>query len=156
MNKRIDLVDGLESILALLQHRLEDLVEVERDYGEIPPILCYPDQLGQVFMHLVVNALEAMDRREGGPNDSSITRRLSLRCGVEDQWVVIRIADTGAGIPEQDLQHVFDPGFTTRGLARKLRQGAVARRSEPRRSGHVLAKAYWLYGEPAREPLHRR
>ncbi len=41
-------------------------------------------------------------------------------------------------------------------LAWKLRQGAVASQSGPRRSGHAPVKAYWLYGEPAREPLHRR
>jgi signal transduction histidine kinase len=79
---------------------------------------CHPNQINQVFMNLLVNACQAMD----GPGTIRITTRLvdgpgdRAASGGAGPAVEIAIADTGRGIPPDDLPRVFDPGFTTKGV----------------------------------------
>jgi signal transduction histidine kinase len=73
--------------------------------GTLPPILADPDQLSRVFENLILNAMQAMP--DGG--------RLTLKSAVSYLgWVAISIADTGVGIPAENLEKVFDPLFTTK------------------------------------------
>jgi len=102
--KSADLHEGLESTLTLLQYELKDRVEVVRDFGELPCVYCYPHLLNQVFMNLMMNSIQAIE----GPGRITVT----TRC--EDGEVVISIADTGKGVAEEHLAHIFDPGFTTK------------------------------------------
>ncbi|MDD9938927.1 MAG: ATP-binding protein, partial [Myxococcales bacterium] len=101
-----DLHEGLESTLTLVQHLLKDRVQVERDFGELPPIVCNSGQLNQVFMNLIVNASQAIE----GPGRIRITTRH------ENEEVTITVEDDGKGIPEEVQGHLFEPGFTTKGV----------------------------------------
>ncbi|UCD63482.1 MAG: PAS domain S-box protein [Candidatus Zixiibacteriota bacterium] len=101
----VDIHEGIETTLTLVHHELKDRIEVVKNYGDIPKISCYPNQLNQVFMNLVVNACQAID----GKGTVTITT------SEKDGNVIVEISDTGKGIPEEDLQKVFDPGFTTKG-----------------------------------------
>jgi two-component system NtrC family sensor kinase len=103
--KRVDIHEGLDSTLAMITHELKD-IEVVRDYGEIGEVLCFPNQLNQVFMNILVNASHAMTP----PGKITISTR---RDGDD---VEIRFADTGCGIAVDDLPRVFDPGFTKKGV----------------------------------------
>jgi signal transduction histidine kinase len=105
--KAVDLHEGLESTLVLLAHQLKSGVAVVRDYGELPPVECNPNQLNQVFMNLMVNACQAM--AEVGT--------LTLRTRRSGDGVLVQIADTGCGIPEERIGRIFDPGYTTKGAA---------------------------------------
>ena len=78
--------------------------KVIKEYGEIPEVECFPSQLNQVFMNLLVNAAHAI-------TDKGI---ITIRTGRQGEEVFIRIADTGKGIPEENLKRVFDPFFTTK------------------------------------------
>lgn len=98
--------EGLDSTLRLLHHRFKNRVEVEKHYGDIPRISCYPNQLNQVFMNLLSNSEQAI----GEKGTVSITTR---RNGAN---VEIEIADDGKGIQSGDLERIFDPGFTTKGV----------------------------------------
>jgi two-component system, NtrC family, sensor kinase len=98
-----DLHEGIDSTLAILAHETHE-VEIQRDYGEIPPVRCHPDQLNQVWMNLIMNAVHAMS--EGGT-----VRITTLQ---DDQDVHIIFADTGHGIAPDHLERIFDPGFTTK------------------------------------------
>lgn len=106
--KPADLHEGIESTLTLLSHRLKDRITVHREYGEIPPIECYPGPLNQVFMNLLANAAEAIQ----GKGDIWIQTE---RDGDE---VVISIRDNGVGIPEAHSDKLFTPFFTTKEVGR--------------------------------------
>ena len=104
--KSADLREGLDETLALVEHQTKARIEIEKSYGDVPRVNCYAGQLNQVFMNLIVNAIQAID---GEGSIRIETRR-------ESDEVIVRIADTGAGIPESDIARVFDPGFTTKGV----------------------------------------
>ena len=102
----VDIHEGLENTLTLVHHEIKNRIEVHRDYEDIPPIKCYPNQLNQVFMNLLVNASHAI---EG-------VGEIFIKTHLRDGAVVVEIRDTGIGIPEEDLERIFDPGFTTKGF----------------------------------------
>ncbi|MEG4324425.1 AAA family ATPase [Microcoleus sp. herbarium5] len=96
--------EGIETILTLYQNLLKQGVEVITNYAEIPPILCYPDELNQVWTNLIHNALQAMDYRG----------TLTIELTVQDDQAKISITDSGNGIPEEIKTKIFDPFFTTK------------------------------------------
>lgn len=130
--KAVDIHEGIESTLLILQHRLKDqpdkpAIEVIRDYGNLPLIECYAGQLNQVLMNILVNAIDALDElnikrtyEEIKANPSQITIRTSVN---DAQWMEIAIADNGPGIPEQLKNRIFDPFFTTKPVGKGTGMG---------------------------------
>ena len=110
-----DLHEGIESTLAIIAHELKGRVEVVKDYGELPRVECYPNQIHQVFMNLIVNAAQAIQ----GPGT------VTIRTRHEGDEVVIEIADTGVGIAPDNLARIFDPGFTTKGARMGMGMGLL-------------------------------
>ncbi|MCC7535025.1 MAG: PAS domain S-box protein [Deltaproteobacteria bacterium] len=104
--KRANLHEGIDSTLTLVRHETKDRVEIVRDYGELPEVECYPNRLNQVFMNLLVNAIQAIE----GKGTVTITTR------AEGDQVVLRFSDTGKGISGEHMARIFDPGFTTKGV----------------------------------------
>lgn len=96
--------EGLDSTLTLIYHQTKNRIDIVKEYGELPPIECYPNQLNQVFMNLLVNSVQAIEG-EG---------KIFIRTYAEDGFAVIEIRDTGKGIPKDNLAKLFDPGFTTK------------------------------------------
>lgn len=109
------LEEGLDSTVALMDSQLQGQITVEKEYGGIPAIWCTPARLNQVFMHLITNALQAMD----GPGT------LRLRTWVEDDRVCVGIRDSGVGIPAEQLGGLFDVAFRRRARV-KMGMGLVA------------------------------
>ena len=103
---RADPHEGLDDTLVLLQHELKRDIKVHRNYGNVPPFPCFPSQLNQVFLNLLVNARQAIE----GPGEIFIETK------VVDGDAHISIRDTGRGIPKENLSRIFDPGFTTKGV----------------------------------------
>jgi predicted ATPase/signal transduction histidine kinase/GAF domain-containing protein/tRNA A-37 threonylcarbamoyl transferase component Bud32 len=98
------LSESIETVLTLYHNQLKHGVEVIRNYQDLPPIWCYPDELNQVWTNLIHNALQAMNYRG----------RLWLtiaRCGGEAK---VSITDNGCGIPAEVLPKIFNPFFTTK------------------------------------------
>ena len=99
-----DIQQGLESTLSIVSNELKYKCEVKKEYATLPQIYCLPSQLNQVFMNLLVNAAQAIEERGV----------VTLRTGQENDQVWVEVADTGKGIPEEDMPHLFDPFFTTK------------------------------------------
>jgi len=102
----VDLHEGMESILTLMEHLIKDRIQVIKHYGELPKVKCYASQINQVFANVLTNAVEAID----GAGSITITTKQ------EESDVVIQVADTGRGIRPEHLERIFDPGFTTKGV----------------------------------------
>jgi signal transduction histidine kinase/ligand-binding sensor domain-containing protein len=102
-----DLHEGLDSTLSLLHHELKNSIELKLEYGDLPRLLCYPQELNQVFMNLLSNAMHALDEKTG---------QIRIRTWSDDDMVYVAIADTGRGISDDNLRRIFDPGFTTKGV----------------------------------------
>lgn len=102
----VDLHQNLDTTLSVVEHLLRNRITVHKHYGVLPHVECYPNQLNQVFMNLLVNSAQAID----GPGEITITTRAG------EHEVTIDLCDTGSGIREHDLDRIFDPGFTTKGV----------------------------------------
>ncbi len=100
----VDLHEGIETTLLLLRHEMGERVRVVREYGEIPRVECYPNQVNQLFMNLLLNATQAIR----GPGT------ITIRSWADDSTATVEIRDTGTGIPPENLERIFEPGFTTK------------------------------------------
>jgi signal transduction histidine kinase len=127
--KTVDLHEGIDNTLMLLQHRLQAKsgfsgIQVVKEYGDLPKIDCYPGQLNQVFMNILSNAIDALEENqrhqiENGKEQTttppSLAPTIRIRTEIlEPEWVTIRITDNGPGIPEEVQSKLFDPFFTTK------------------------------------------
>ncbi len=104
--KQYLLHDGIESTLTILPLNPNKKIQIVKGYGDLPEINCRPGQINQVFMNILMNAVEAIEQ-EG---TITITTRM------DTDWAVVRIEDNGRGIPQEKQSQVFDPGFTTKGV----------------------------------------
>lgn len=106
--KPVDLNEGIESSLAMLQNRLNSRIKIEKNYGSLPLIECHAGQMNQVFFNLIQNALDAME-------ESGELGELSIRTWQSSSdWVSISIRDNGRGIKPEIQERIFDPFFTTK------------------------------------------
>lgn len=121
--KVVDLHEGLDSTLMILQNRLKAKpnsvgIEVIKDYGELPLVECYAGQLNQVFMNILSNAIDALEEQNtatAGATAPTIT--IQTRTVGRDR-VAIHIVDNGPGIPEPVKNRLFDPFFTTKQIGK--------------------------------------
>lgn len=123
--KAVDIHEGIDSTLLILQHRLKSkpdrpTIEIIKKYGKIPKVECYAAQLNQVFMNIISNAIDELESLSKGSLD---TRYLAILIQTQflpaskenpTERVRIMIQDNGHGIPESVKNRVFDPFFTTK------------------------------------------
>ena len=116
--KQVDIHEGIESTLTLLQHRLRATrtradIKVMRSYGDLPEINCYPGLLNQVFINLLNNAIDAIDSNPigGSGADELIEIRSEM---IREGWITVRILDSGSGIAQDVRSRIFEPFFTTK------------------------------------------
>jgi len=125
--KAVDLHEGLDNTLLILQHRLKanpasPAINLVKDYGQLPLVECYPSQLNQVFMNLIANAIDALEdsvqkRQPDHQPTQPGTIWLSTQVTAENR-VRVSIADNGSGIPESVRSSIFDPFFTTKPIGK--------------------------------------
>ena len=101
----VDVHEGLENTLVILQHKLKQGVTIKREYSpNLPRIEAYASELNQVWTNIIDNAVDAMNGKG----------EIVLRTYVEDKHVIVEIADNGPGIPENIRSRIFEPFFTTK------------------------------------------
>jgi signal transduction histidine kinase len=128
------LTDEIDRTIALMAPRFKGSIEVIREYQPLPDVSCYPGQLNQVFLNLLMNACDVLD--EGG--------KITIRAMPTEDGVHLEFEDSGPGIPADVQSRIFDPFFTTKevgkgtGLGLSLSYGIIERhggriqiRSEP-------------------------
>jgi len=119
--KVADIHEGLDSTLILLRNKYKERIEIEKNYGNIPEIECYPGQLNQVFMNILSNAIDAIDYKG----------KITINTSKSNRSIRISIKDTGRGISEKIRSKIFDPFFTTKevgqgtGLGLSICQGII-------------------------------
>ena len=107
-----DVIDGITRILE--SEAKEKNVEITRDFtAGLPTVWIDREQMKQVFMNLILNAIQAM-KSEGGALSISTRFHSRDQSGQPGQFVQVEIRDTGVGIPEENLDHIFDPFFTNK------------------------------------------
>jgi light-regulated signal transduction histidine kinase (bacteriophytochrome) len=125
--KPVNIHDGIESSLVILQYRLKakpesPAIEIIRDYENLPEVECYAGQLNQVFMNVLSNAIDALEERrekDSVSHVSQITIQTNfIQVSDKKPSVAIRISDNGLGMPEDMLKSIFDPFFTTKPIGK--------------------------------------
>ena len=139
--KPVDIHDGIDSTLLILQNRLRrgfdgTGIDVVKQYGHLPPVNCYAGQLNQVFMNILANAIDALD---GRPQPRTIHIHTELVCepnvvpaelitmppsssapnvSLAQRTAVIQIRDSGIGMSPETCDRLFDPFFTTKAVGK--------------------------------------
>ncbi len=125
--KAVDIHDGIDSTLMILQNRIkgssdQPAIEIVKNYAVLPEVECFPGQLNQVFMNVLVNAIDAIESTDGEP--SAIAKRIRITTEiVADQQVAIRIADHGSGMSQAIQAQIFNPFFTTKEVGKGTGMG---------------------------------
>ena len=120
-----DLNEEIDRTLTLMEPRLKNGIDVVRSYGELPRVRCYPGQLNQVFLNLLMNACDALEQEQGGTIEITTSR--------DGDGVVLAFRDDGPGVPPELQGRLFDPFFTTKevgkgtGLGLSLSHGIIER-----------------------------
>ncbi|MEO5625994.1 MAG: two-component regulator propeller domain-containing protein [Dokdonella sp.] len=96
--------DCIDNTLNVIAHELKYRANVVKEYGTLPSIECFPFQLEQVIMNLLMNAAQAIEERG----------TVTIRSGCDGEWVWVSISDTGKGIGPENLERIFEPFFTTK------------------------------------------
>lgn len=149
-NKKVKaaIPDTVETVLTLYHNQIKQGIELNKDFDDVPEILCHPEELAQVWTNLLHNALQAMNYK--GQIDVAIK--------LEQEHIVVSFTDSGPGIPADQRAKIFDPFFTTKpagegsglglDIVRKIvnkHQGKVECQSQP---GHTRFEV-WLPTEKA-------
>ncbi len=116
---RADVREALDATLTLLEPEVPEEVEVVRDYGQLPYVYMYAGEMNQVFMNLLLNALQSM--RGAGT--------ITVRTWAEPGNVNIEFKDTGKGIPAEKLAGLFEPAFTRKYATVRMRTGLYTSRN---------------------------
>lgn len=108
--KEASIEEGIESTLKILgQYFGRDKIPVELDFCGLPPVLCYPGKLNQVWMNLLSNAAQALGQ-------SSAEAKVVVRTRREGETFLVSIEDNGPGIKSADQSKIFEPFFTTKAV----------------------------------------
>lgn len=100
INKEIDLT------LDLIRHETKNKIEIIKDYMELPLIKCYPNMLNQVFMNILVNACQSIDK----------TGKITIATKFKGNDLIVTINDSGKGIAPDKIDKIFTAGYTTKGV----------------------------------------
>jgi signal transduction histidine kinase len=130
--KIADVHEGLDSTLILLRNKYKQRIEINKQYGKIPDIECYPGQLNQVFMNVLSNAIDAIE-------DKGI---ITIITSTSNESIMIRITDTGKGIPEDIQSRIFEPFFTTKEVGQGTGLGlSISHSIIQKHKGHLKFKS---------------
>ena len=156
--KAVDIHEGIDSTLMILQHRIKDQnnnsgIQVIKQYGKLPMVECYAGQMNQVFMNLLTNAIDALEEisclekiHDGNLQSANWqpTITIGTELKVSDAFldvdsVEIRIKDNGKGMPQDVIDRIFEPFFTTKPIGKGTGMGlSISYQVVSERHGGIL------------------
>ncbi|MEM9215140.1 MAG: response regulator [Cyanobacteria bacterium P01_F01_bin.150] len=116
--KKTSIEKGIDSVLLILGNHIQEqhnrpAIRIIKQYSNLPLIYCYPGTLNQVFWHIIINAIDALEEQI----DHAIqTPAITIKTALEKESVSIKISDNGSGIPENVQEKIFDPFFSTKSV----------------------------------------
>ncbi|MGZ4566959.1 MAG: sensor histidine kinase, partial [Blastococcus sp.] len=111
-----DLNEALEATVTVTRHQISEVADLRLELGDVPPVRCNVADLNQVFLNLIVNASDAIE-------ETGRRGVITVATAVDGDEAVVRISDTGCGIPDDVRAKIFDPFFTTKDVGRGSGQG---------------------------------
>ncbi|MDZ8139463.1 MAG: ATP-binding protein [Nostoc sp. DedQUE04] len=141
--KAVNIHEGIESTLLLLNHRLQPKIEIIKKYGNLPPVQCYPAQLNQVFMNILSNGIDALLEL-----DNQIQKQIVIQTEVTQlETVIITFRDNGNGIDSEIKSKIFDPFFTTKPINKGTGLGlAISHQIIEKHQGNIQLKSELAHG----------
>lgn len=126
INKELDLT------LDLIRHETKNRIEVIKKYGKIPMVKCFPNMLNQVFTNILINACQSIE----GSGSITITTEYKKK------KLIVKIKDTGKGIPQNELSKIFTAGYTTKGVGVGTGLGlAISSKIIEKHKGEIIANS---------------
>jgi len=117
---QIDLNKAIESTVTVARNEWKYVADVVTEFDrELPLVVCYPGEINQVILNLIVNAAHAIKDKTNGAEKGKVTIRTAMR----GEFAEIAISDTGSGIPDRIRTRIFEPFFTTKELGKGTGQG---------------------------------
>jgi len=104
--KDVDIQEGIEDTLSIIHHEIKHKIIVNKNFGDLPLIACFPGRLNQVFLNLLINANQAIVEKG----------EITISTFIKNYNVHIAFKDSGKGISKENIKKIFDPGFTTKGV----------------------------------------
>jgi PAS domain S-box-containing protein len=130
-----DINEAIETTLTVCRNEYKYVADIDRDLGELEPVVCKIDELNQVFLNLIINAAHAIEEKHEGRDELGLIR---IATRVEGEEAVIEVTDDGPGIPAALQERIFEPFFTTKEIGKGTGQGlALALAAVQRHAGSI-------------------
>jgi len=127
-----DLNSGLKSTLNIVWNELKNKAEVEVDYGDLPEVNCYRQQINQVIMNLLTNAAQSIEDKG----------KISISTYRESEFACIKVSDNGIGISKKNISHIYEPFFTTKEVGQGIGLGlSISYRIVENHQGKIEVKS---------------
>ena len=137
----VDIHEGLENTLVIMQHKLKKGVTIKREYSpDLPRIEAYASELNQVWTNIIDNAIDAMNGKG----------EIKIKTYEEDQHVIVEITDNGPGIPQDIQPRIFEPFFTTKAPGHGTGLGFIFHTTS---LPIAITDNCWLNRSPAKQSL---
>ena len=112
VQQEADINQELDLTLDLLKHKTKKGIKIDKKYGEIPLVKCYPNMLNQVFLNILMNAIQSIEKKIQKIGEYGASIEITTK--MQDDKLIVSIKDNGFGIDEKDRKKIFQAGFTTK------------------------------------------
>jgi signal transduction histidine kinase/DNA-binding response OmpR family regulator len=111
--KPADLTDCVKSTIKLVKTKYLEITEFYIDYNPLPQLVCFPAQLNQVIMNIIINACDAIEEKQNA-QEHKHAGKIFVTCKFKEGSIIVSIADNGCGMDEQIRLKLFEPFYTTK------------------------------------------
>jgi two-component system NtrC family sensor kinase len=130
--KDADINECIESAITIVWNELKYKSTLEKNYGKLPLTKCYTRQINQIFVNLLINAVNSIAQQG----------IITIKTWHKDSWVWMEVSDTGCGIPRENLAKIFEPFFTTKDVGKGTGLGlSITYEIVRRHKGEITVKS---------------